>query len=830
MSNVVEQATVTASSRQHHLLDRAIASGKFLYTAGERFLVKGVTYGTFAPAADGSQFPPADVIDRDFRTMAAASINTVRVYTPPPLQLLDLAAEHGLRVMLGLPWSQHVAFLDDRSLCRQIRREVAEGIRALASHPSALMFAIGNEIPAAVVRWHGRERIERFLRELYDEGKSRSPDSLLTYVNYPPTEYLELPFVDVCAFNVYLHREHDLRGYVRRLQHIAGDRPLLLAESGADSLREGTGGQADLMAMQLGAAFAEGACGAVAFAWTDEWWRGGHAIDDWAFGLVDRTRHPKPALTAVSRVFEEAPFPIEERRRWPRVSVVVCAYNAASTIDDCLSSLARVDYPDFDVIVVNDGSEDDTGDRVRRHPDVRLVDTPNAGLSAARNLGLAHATGDIVAYTDADVRVDPHWLTHLVQPFLTSDLVGVGGPNVVPADDPWVAQCIARSPGGPTHVMLDDRVAEHVPGCNMAFRREALLAVGGFNPIYVRAGDDVDMCWRMQARGWKVGFAPAALVWHHHRASIRAYWRQQVGYGEGETWLMPHHPDKFVGGSMMWRGRIYSPLPFIRSMTGVRIDAGAWGMAPFPSVYHPAAHPLNYMPHSAAWQLVSLALCLAGASLLATPHAEIALAALVAGLSGAIWTIAKCIGCAVRTNIDRLPRIGARSRRASRTLYRVTIAWLHLIQPLARSMGRIRGRLAPAHSSAPDVAAMPARFSTGALRETGSTLLALGGARRERRFWSETWTSADTILRRMVLALRSSRCIRGIDVDDGWRLDRDVSVAVGVWAWLDVRVLVEEHCGGKCLGRVRTQMRLTLLGLAFVGVAAAWLATWSILS
>ena len=99
------------------------------------------------------------------------------------------------------------------------------------------------------------------------------------------------------------------------------------------------------------------------------------------------------------------------------------------------------------------------------------------------------------------MRVDRDWLTFLVQPFLTSDVVGSGGPNVVPDDDPPMAQCIARAPGEPTHVLLDDRIAEHVPGCNMAFRREALLAIGGFNPIYLRAGDDVDVCWRMQARG-----------------------------------------------------------------------------------------------------------------------------------------------------------------------------------------------------------------------------------------------------------------------------------------------------------------------------------------
>ncbi|MEO1959966.1 MAG: extracellular solute-binding protein, partial [Paracoccus sp. (in: a-proteobacteria)] len=78
----------------------------------------------------------------------------------------------------------------------------------------ALLFALGNEIPAGIVRWHGHRRIERFLRELYEDVKAAAPDSLLTYVNFPPTEHLELDAFDVFAYNVYLHRETELRGYL----------------------------------------------------------------------------------------------------------------------------------------------------------------------------------------------------------------------------------------------------------------------------------------------------------------------------------------------------------------------------------------------------------------------------------------------------------------------------------------------------------------------------------------------------------------------------------------------------------------------------------------
>src|SRR5258707_1519035 len=233
-----------------------------------------------------------------------------------------------------------------------------------------------------------------------------SPESMFTYVISRPTEFLDLSFFDVCAFNVYLHLEPELRAYLARLQHIAGNKPLLLAEAGADSIREGEAGQAAITAMHIRVAFEEGACGAVAFAWTDEWWRGGHPVDDWKFGLVDAQRRPKEAAHAVASAFAGAPFSQEQQRTWPRVSVVICAYNAADTLEDNLRSIDQLTYPDYEVILVNDGSKDRTSEIGPAPPRLRVVDTPNQGLSAARNVGLAEATGDIVAYTDADTRVD----------------------------------------------------------------------------------------------------------------------------------------------------------------------------------------------------------------------------------------------------------------------------------------------------------------------------------------------------------------------------------------------------------------------------------------
>ena len=276
----------------------------------------------------------------------------------------------------------------------------------------------------------------------------------------------------------------------------------------------------------------------------------------------------------------------------------------------------------------------------------------------------------------------------------------------MPADDPPMAQCIARAPGGPTHVLLDDRIAEHVPGCNMAFRRDALLAIGGFNPIYLRAGDDVDVCWRLQARGWKIGFASAALVWHHHRSSIDgATGGSRSATARAKRWLMAHHPEKFLDGRMLWRGRIYSPLPFVRSLWGTRINAGVWGTAAFPSVYRTDVHPFAFLPHSIRWQVLSFVLTVAGGLRRrdrATTRGRRRCCSAPAS-SASPSTIAKNVAYAMRSDVDSLP--------GRRLWYRAMVAYLHFIQPLARLRGRIRGVLSP-----PEVALPPAGRRRAAAR------------------------------------------------------------------------------------------------------------------
>jgi GT2 family glycosyltransferase len=768
--------------------------GKFLFVGRDKFYVRGVSYGTFQPDADGHAYPAPPVVAADFDLMASRGVNTVRTYTVPPEWLLDAAQQHNLRVLVGLPWEQHVAFLDDGGRARDIERRVRAGVRSSRGHPALLGYLVGNEIPSSIVRWHGKARVERFIQRLYMTAKSQAPDHLVTYANYPTTEYLNLPFLDFLAFNVYLEGRDRLEAYLPRLHNIAADRPLVLTELGADSRRFGEDGQAKALEWQIQTAFAGGCAGAVVFAWTDEWHRGGTNIEDWAFGLTTVDRRPKPALAAVSNAFAEVPFPAS--RVWPRISVVVCTYNGARTLRDCLDGLRELDYPDFEVIVVDDGSTDGTGDIARTYG-FQVVSTDNRGLASARNLGCSLATGEIIAYTDDDVRPDPHWLQHLAASLADPRLAGAGGPNIAPHGDGWIADCVANAPGGPMHVLLSDHEAEHIPGCNMAIRKACLEEVGGFDTQFRVAGDDVDMCWRLQQQGWILGFSGAAMVWHHRRGSVGDYWKQQVGYGRAEALLERKWPEKYNSvGHLTWQGRLYGKgLTHSLGWLQRRVYHGTWGSAPFQSVYSPTEEGLWSVPLMPEWYLLCIAL--AGIGLLGALWQPLRLALLVLGLAlaaSAVQAASSAAHASFSTTADRRARVRLRA----------LVFLLHMLQPAARLVGRIRHGLTP-------------------WRERGRVLLLVVPRVRATAVWNEErWRAPEAWLGGIEQALRAHRVrvLRG-GAYDQW----DLEVRSGLLGAARVQMAVEEHGHGRQLVRFRMWPRCAPARLAPIFVLSGLSAT-----
>jgi GT2 family glycosyltransferase len=786
---------------------RPTLRGKFFFIGDKKFYVRGVTYGPFRPDSEGNEYGDPATVAADFSQMAANGINAVRTYTAPPGWFLDLASRYQLRVMIGLPWEQHVTFLDDGKQERDIRNRLCAAVRKCAGHPAVLCYTIGNEIPASIVRWHGARRIERFLESLYRAAKAEDPAGLFTYVNYPSTEYLKLPFLDFVSFNVYLEKRDRLEAYLARLQNLAGDRPLLMAEVGLDSLRHGEEAQAESLAWQIRTVFASGCAGAFAFAWTDQWYRGGFEIEDWDFGLVTRQRLPKPALSAIHKAFGEIPF--AAGTQWPRISVVVCSYNGARTIRDCFEALQGLDYPNYEVIVVNDGSKDRTA-AITNEYGFKLINTENRGLSCARNTGAEAAAGEIVAYIDDDAYPDPDWLKYLAHTFMTTDYAAVGGPNIAPHGDGAIAECVAHAPGGPVHVLLNDRDAEHIPGCNMAFRKSALMEIGGFDPRFRTAGDDVDVCWRIQQQGWQIGFNPAAMVWHHRRNSLRAYWRQQKGYGKAEALLEAKWPEKYnSAGHVTWSGRIYgNGLTRALGFRPERIYQGSWGSALFQSIYEPAANGLSSLPLMPEWYLLISALALIWA--LALSWRPLIFAGPFLGL--AVFAV---FLQATRSANHASPARQMRTRIQNALAFSM-IAFLHLLQPLARLIGRIRSGLT-------------------VWRRRGRAGLVLPRPRKS-SIWGEEWHSTGEWL----AAVEEDLVRDGAVVQRGGDFDRwDLQVRGGLFGCARMLMTIEEHGAGKQLVRFRTWPKVWPLAIvvdfilaAFAAGAAidhAWVA-WTVLT
>lgn len=237
----------------------------------------------------------------------------------------------------------------------------------------------------------------------------------------------------------------------------------------------------------------------------------------------------------------------------PKVTIVVPTYNAERTIGPLLDSLLKLDYPDYEVVVVNDGSRDRTKALVEQYP-VRIIDQPNRGASAARDAGLRAASGEIVAYVDSDVTVEPDWLRKLVAPFADSSLVGgTTGRTVFLRNE--TCSSWMRSLDIERRNARRKEYTRLANGPNCAFRRNLLLELGGFDPRWYHA-EDTEVSYRVWQRGFRIRYVSDAVVHHVPEEDWRDFLRKRYRDAKAFTRMLFHYPktaileDDFVETSM----------------------------------------------------------------------------------------------------------------------------------------------------------------------------------------------------------------------------------------------------------------------------------------
>ncbi len=748
-----------------------MAAGKFLRLEdGTPHFMRGVSYGPFKPNSRSEPFPEDAQLTADLRHIVALGFNTVRLYELPTEAVLREVEALGLRLIVGIPWSEHVDFLASASLCRDIENRVSAATARLGEHACITAFLVGNEIEKTLVRWMKPGRVRAFIERLIETARRNAPQTLVSYATYPSTGYLVPRNADFLAVNVYLESAAAFSAYLASLQNLAGNQPLLITEFGLDVATHGVERQTEVLRWQHECLLKGGCAGGVWFAYTDEWHRGGKEVAGWKFGLVDGERKERPAC-AVQKELKASWAPPAVP---PRISVVVCTRNGGATLRQCLESLVALNYPDFEVLVIDDGSKDATAEIVKGFERAGYHHQEHSGLSAARNLGAQLATGEILAYTDDDCMVHANWLLHLSHAFMEENVVAAGGPNIPPPPRNRIERVVAAAPGAPAHVLLDDTEAEHLPGCNLAIRKNALEGIGGFRAEFKTAGDDVDVCWRLREAGGRLLFVPGAMVWHHRRFTLQAYLAQQRGYGQAEALLMKHHAERFgfLGGAR-WRGGIYGDEhPADHPVEG-SIFHGPFGLGAFQVIYSSSSFRWWEWFTGLLWvALLLLAL------LCRLPWVAAGL------LSFALWSAWQMsVRNAAAANLRRMED-------------RLLLWWLSFLQPMVREWARLRGMVAlgarpSRHPLLPNI--MPPTRPHKITLNLGTL-----------SFWSEKGTTREAWLQELRKEFRTAHVI--FRDDDGWRW-----FDVEAWPWAEVSraflSVTEFHADGRCLTRVRLLLR-----------------------
>jgi len=225
------------------------------------------------------------------------------------------------------------------------------------------------------------------------------------------------------------------------------------------------------------------------------------------------------------------------------ISIVIPAYNCEDTIEKCLDSLKKLKWENTEIIIINDGSTDQTSKILKKYKEIIVINTKNKGPSNARNLGIKKAKGEFIAFTDSDCILHPEWLEELYKGFTSDKIAGVGGDQQSPSDETETGKLIQdfmKSVGFVADYLKTSQnliKTNHNPTCNVLYRKSVLKEIGGFDEK-LWPGEDVEIDLKIIRKGYFLYYNPKSIVYHYRPKNLKSFSRMMDRYGWAQAYLV----------------------------------------------------------------------------------------------------------------------------------------------------------------------------------------------------------------------------------------------------------------------------------------------------